>query len=154
MKTPEYYMNLAIKEAQKAILEDEVPIGAVIVCGDKVISRAHNKRDGKNLTYAHAEMLAIEKANKKLDSWRMPDCDIYVTLEPCIMCMGAIIQSRIRNIYYGAKDPKGGAVISSINVLEAKNINHHPNVIGGIKEQECSEIISNYFKTKRKMKTC
>ena len=154
MKSPEYYMNLALKEAQKAVLEDEVPIGAIIVCDGKVIARAHNKRDGKNLTYAHAEMLAIEKANKKLGSWRMPECDLYVTLEPCIMCMGAIIQSRIRNIYYGAKDPKGGAVISSINVLEAKNINHHPNVIGGIKEEECSQIISNYFKNKRQKRTC
>lgn len=146
-------MNLALKEAEKAALEDEVPVGAVIVCDDKVIARAHNQRDKKNLTYAHAEMLAIIKANKKLGSWRMPECDIYITLEPCIMCMGAIIQSRIKNIYYGAKDPKGGAVISSINVLEANNINHHPNVVGGILEEQCSRIITNYFKNKRK-KTC
>ena len=153
-KDANYYMSLALKEAEKAVLEDEVPVGAVIVCDDKVIARAHNRRDGLNMTYAHAEILAINKANKKLESWRMPDCDIYITLEPCIMCMGAIIQSRIRNIYYGAKDPKGGAVISSINVLEAKNINHHPNVIGGIMEEECSKIISDYFKNKRKSKTC
>lgn len=146
-------MNLALKEAEKAALEDEVPVGAVIVCDDKVIARAHNQRDKKNLTYAHAEMLAIIKANKKLGSWRMPRCDIYITLEPCIMCMGAIIQSRIKNIYYGAKDPKGGAVISSITVLEANNINHHPNVVGGILEEQCSKIITNYFKSKRK-KTC
>lgn len=146
-------MNLALKEAEKAALEDEVPVGAVVVCDDKVIARAHNQRDKKNLTYAHAEMLAIIKANKKLGSWRMPECDIYITLEPCIMCMGAIIQSRIKNIYYGAKDPKGGAVISSINVLEANNINHHPNVVGGILEEQCSKIITNYFKNKRK-KTC
>ena len=146
-------MNLALEEAEKAALEDEVPVGAVIVCDDKVVARAHNQRDKKNLTYAHAEMLAIIKANKKLGSWRMPECDIYITLEPCIMCMGAIIQSRIKNIYYGAKDPKGGAVISSINVLEANNINHHPNVVGGILEEQCSKIITNYFKNKRK-KTC
>ena len=146
-------MNLALKEAEKAALEDEVPVGAVVVCDDKIIARAHNQRDKKNLTYAHAEMLAIIKANKKLGSWRMPECDIYITLEPCIMCMGAIIQSRIKNIYYGAKDPKGGAVISSINVLEANNINHHPNVVGGILEEQCSKIITNYFKNKRK-KTC
>ena len=153
-KDVNYYMSLALKEAEKAILEDEVPVGAVIVCDDKVIARAHNRRDGLNMTYAHAEMLAINKANKKLGSWRMPECDIYITLEPCIMCMGAIIQSRIKNIYYGAKDPKGGAAISSINVLEAKNINHHPNVVGGIMEEECSKIISDYFKNKRKSKTC
>ena len=152
-KDHNYFMNLALKEAEKAALEDEVPVGAVIVCDDKVIARAHNQRDKKNLTYAHAEMLAIIKANKKLGSWRMPECDIYITLEPCIMCMGAIIQSRIKNIYYGAKDPKGGAVISSINVLEANNINHHPNVVGGILEEQCSKIITKYFKNKRK-KTC
>lgn len=149
MKSPEYYMSIAIKEAKKAILEDEVPIGAVIVYQDKIITKAHNQRDKKNLTYAHAEMLAIEKANKKLGSWRIPDCDIYITLEPCIMCMGALIQSRIKNIYYGADDPKGGAVHSSINVLEAKNINHHPNVIRGIKKEECSSLLTNYFKNKR-----
>ena len=153
-KDAPYYMSLALKEAEKAVSEDEVPVGAVIVCDDKVIARAHNRRDGLNMTYAHAEMLAINKANKKLGSWRMPECDIYITLEPCVMCMGTIIQSRIRNIYYGAKDPKGGAVISSINVLEAKNINHHPNVVGGIMEEECSKIISEYFKNKRKSKTC
>ena len=152
-KDHNYFMNLALKEAEKAALEDEVPVGAVVVCDDKIIARAHNQRDKKNLTYAHAEMLAIIKANKKLGSWRMPECDIYITLEPCIMCMGAIIQSRIKNIYYGAKDPKGGAVISSINVLEANNINHHPNVVGGILEEQCSKIITNYFKNKRK-KTC
>ena len=152
-KDHNYFMNLALEEAEKAALEDEVPVGAVIVCDDKVVARAHNQRDKKNLTYAHAEMLAIIKANKKLGSWRMPECDIYITLEPCIMCMGAIIQSRIKNIYYGAKDPKGGAVISSINVLEANNINHHPNVVGGILEEQCSKIITNYFKNKRK-KTC
>ena len=153
-KDPTYYMSLAYKEAEKAVIEDEVPIGAVIVMGDKVIARAHNKRDGQNLTFAHAEMLAITKANKKLGSWRMPECDIYITLEPCIMCMGAIIQARFKNVYYGAKDPKGGAVVSSINVLEASNINHHPNVVGGILEEQCSSIISNYFKKKRKIKTC
>ena len=147
-------MSLALKEAEKAAQEDEVPVGAVIVCGDKVISRGHNKRDTLNMTYAHAEMMAINKANKKLKSWRMPDCDIYITLEPCIMCMGAIIQSRFKNVYYGAKDLKGGAVISSINVLEAKNINHRPNVVGGIMEEECSKIISEYFRNKRKLKTC
>ena len=150
MKKPEYYMSLALKEAQKALLEDETPIGCVIVKDDKVIARGHNKRETKNLVTSHAEIEAITKANKKLKSWRLVDCDLYVTVEPCIMCGGAIIQSRIRNVYYGAKDLKGGAFGSSINILEANNINHRPNIIGGILEEECAIIIKNYFKNKRK----
>lgn len=149
MKNIEFYMSLALKEAQKALLIDEVPIGCVIVKDDKVISRGFNHREKKNLVSSHAEMEAISKANKKLKSWRLEGCDIYVTLEPCLMCAGALIQSRIRNIYFGAKDYKGGAFGSSINVLETKNINHHPNVIGGILEEECSSLISTYFKAKR-----
>ncbi len=143
-------MSLAIKEAIKASFEDETPIGCVIVKDDKVIARGHNKREHKNLVTSHAEIEAITKANKKLKSWRLIDCDIYVTVEPCIMCAGAIIQSRIKNVYYGASDPKGGAFGSSLNALDANNINHHPNVIGGILKDECAIIIKNYFKNKRK----
>lgn len=143
------FMKLAIKEAKKAENKDEVPIGCVIVKDDKVIARGHNLRESENLVSNHAEMIAIRKANKKLGSWRLEGCDIYVTLEPCIMCSGAIIQSRIANIIYGADDFKGGAFGSSINVLDSKNINHHPNVIKGILKEECSTIISEYFKTKR-----
>ena len=143
------YMSLALKEAEKAKNKDEVPIGCVIVKDDKVIARGHNLRESKNDVSSHAEMEAIRKANKKLNSWRLVDADIYVTVEPCLMCMGAIIQSRIRKIYYGAKDLKGGAIESSISALDAKNINHHPEVEGGILEKECQEIISNYFKAKR-----
>ncbi|MBE6141251.1 MAG: nucleoside deaminase [Erysipelotrichaceae bacterium] len=150
MKNPAYYMSLALKEAQKALLEDETPIGCVIVKDDKVIARAHNKRETKNLVISHAEIEAITKANKKLKSWRLVDCDLYVTVEPCIMCGGAIIQSRIRNVYYGAGDPKGGAFGGSINILGANNINHRPNIIGGILAEECAIIIKNYFKNKRK----
>ena len=145
-----YFMKKALQEAKKALLIDEVPIGCVIVKDDKIIARGYNKRESKQDVTSHAEIEAIKKANKKLNSWRLVDCDIYITLEPCIMCMGAIIQSRIRNIYYGAEDFKGGAVSSSINVLEAKNINHHPNVEGGILKDECSLIITNYFKQKRR----
>ena len=143
-------MSLALKEAQKALLEDETPIGCVIVKDDKVIARGHNKRETKNLVTSHAEIEAITKANKKLKSWRLVDCDLYVTVEPCIMCAGAIIQSRIRNVYYGAPDNKGGALGSSINILDANNINHRPNIIGGILEEDCAIIIKNYFKNKRK----
>ena len=142
-------MKEAIKEAKKAELIDEVPIGCVIVKDDKVIARGHNVRETKNTPLGHAEIIAIDKASKKLKAWRLEDCDIYITLEPCIMCAGAIIQSRIRHIYYGAKDFKGGALGSSINVLEAKDINHHPMVTSGILEEECSNIISQYFKGKR-----
>lgn len=146
-------MREAIKEAKKAELIDEVPIGCVIVKNDKIISRGHNVRETKQNPIGHAEIIAIRKAAKKLNSWRLEDCDIYITLEPCIMCSGAIIQSRIKTIYYGASDPKGGALGSSIDVLTANGINHHLNVEGGVLKEECSSIISNYFKAKREKKS-
>lgn len=142
-------MSLAIKEAQKAAFKDEVPIGCVIVKDNKVISRGHNNRENKKDVTSHAEMEAIRKANKKLNNWRLIDCDIYITLEPCLMCMGALYQSHINTIYYGASDPKGGAVHSSIEFSKINNLNHYPNIIGGILEEECSQIIKNYFKNKR-----
>ena len=145
-------MKEALKEAKKAELIDEVPIGCVIVKEDKIIARGHNQRETNQSPIGHAEIIAINKASKKLKSWRLEGCDIYVTLEPCIMCSGAIIQSRIRKVYYGAFDPKGGALGSSINVLEAQNINHHPEVISGVMQEECSKIITNYFKAKRQNK--
>ena len=148
----EKYMRLAIKKAYKAELIDEVPIGCVIVKDNKVISRGYNKRETKKDVTGHAEIEAIRKASKKLNDWQLVDCDLYVTIEPCIMCMGAILQSRIRNVYYGSEDFKGGGAGSSINVLEAKNINHHPNVEGGILKEECSEIVKKYFANKRKNK--
>lgn len=146
------FMKEAIKEAKKALLIDEVPIGCVIVKDNKIIARGHNVRESKNSPIGHAEIEAINKASKKLKSWRLEGCDIYITLEPCIMCSGAIIQSRIENIYFGANDLKGGALISSINVLDAKNINHHPKVHEGILKEECSSLISDYFKNKREEK--
>ena len=146
------FMKEAIKEAKKALLIDEVPIGCVIVKDNKIIARGHNVRESKNSPIGHAEIEAINKASKKLKSWRLEGCDIYITLEPCIMCSGAIIQSRIENIYFGASDPKGGALISSINVLDTKNINHHPKVHEGILKEECSSLISDYFKNKREKK--
>lgn len=153
MEKKERYMREAIKEAKKAELIDEVPIGCVIVKNDKIISRGHNVRETEQNPIGHAEIIAIRKASKKLNSWRLEDCDIYITLEPCIMCSGAIIQSRIKTIYYGASDPKGGALGSSIDVLTANGINHHPNVEGGVLKEECSSIISNYFKAKREKKS-
>ena len=146
------YMKEALKEAKKAELLDEVPIGCVIVKNDKIIARGHNQRETKQSPIGHAEIVAITKASKKLNSWRLEGCDIYVTLEPCIMCSGAIIQSRINKVYFGASDPKGGAFGSSLNVLDAKNINHYPEIISGVLKEECSQIITNYFRAKRQSK--
>ena len=144
------YMSEALKEAQLASLEDEVPIGCVIVKDDQIIARAHNQRETTNNPLGHAETLAIKKASEILNDWQLVDCDLYVTIEPCIMCAGAIIQSRIRKVIYGAPDFKGGAFGSSIDILSANNINHRPEIIKGIMENECSEIIKTYFKSKRK----
>ena len=152
MEKIERFMREAIKEAKKAELIDEVPIGCVIVKDDKIISRGHNVRETKQSPIGHAEIIAVNKASKKLNSWRLEDCDIYITLEPCIMCSGAIIQSRIRHVYFGAFDPKGGALGSSINVLEANNINHHPEITSGLLQEECSSLLTNYFKSKRMKK--
>ena len=148
----EHFMKLAIKEAEKASKIDEVPIGCVIVKDNKVISRGFNRRENKMMVTSHAEIEAINKANKKLSNWRLVDCDIYVTIEPCLMCMGAIYQSHIKNVYFVAKDPKGGAVSSSIEFNDIKNLNHYPNIEGGILEEECSSIIKEYFKKKRDSK--
>ena len=143
---------MALKEAMKAAEEDEVPIGCVIVKNNKVISRGHNRREIKNDVTSHAEIEAIRKASKKLNDWQLVDCDLYVTIEPCIMCMGAICQSHIKNVYYGSEDPKGGAVVSSIKFTDIKNLNHYPNVEGGILKEECSKIVKEFFANKRKNK--
>ena len=140
----------ALKEAELAKLEDEVPIGCVIVKDNQIIARAHNQREITNNPLGHAETLAIKKASEVLNDWQLVDCDLYVTIEPCIMCGGAIIQSRIRKVIYGAPDLKGGAFGSSINILDAQNINHRPEIVKGILEEECTKIIKDYFKSKRK----
>ena len=139
----------ALKEASLAALEDEVPIGCVIVKDGKIIARAHNQRDKTNNPLGHAEVLAIKKASEIVKDWQLVNCDLYVTIEPCLMCAGAIIQSRIKRVIYGAPDSKGGAFGSSINVLSASNINHRPEVVKGVLESECSQVIKDYFKSKR-----
>ena len=149
MERYEKYMLEALKEAELAAKEDEVPIGCVIVKDDKIISRAHNQRDKSHNPLGHAETLAIKQASEIIGDWQLVDCELYVTIEPCIMCSGAIIQSRIKRVVYGAPDIKGGAFGSSINILESKNINHYPEVVKGILEEECAAIIKNYFKAKR-----
>ena len=135
----EKFMEEALKEAKKAYKKDEVPVGAVIVKDGKIISRAHNLRESKNMATAHAEILAIEKASKKISSWRLVDCDMYVTLEPCTMCMGAIISSRIRNLYIGALDKKTGACGSFVD-LSMYKYNHTVNIYKGILLEKCEYI--------------
>ena len=148
MTREEKFIKKALKEAQKAQLKDEVPIGCVIVKDDKIIARGHNLRETKKDVTRHAEIVAIEKACKKIGSWRLVDCEIYVTLEPCAMCAGAIYQARIKRVVYGADDLKGGALGGNFDLYKEK-LNHYPIVEKGILKEECSNIISNYFKTKR-----
>ena len=145
-------MKEAIKQAKKAAQKDEVPIGCVIVKDDQIIARAYNKREMKQCSTAHAEILAIEKACKKLGSWRLEDCDLYVTLEPCPMCSGAIIQSRIRNVIFGDYDTKGGCMGSNMNINDVRGFNHYPDIEGGILQDECSRLLKEFFKAKRKKK--
>ena len=147
----EVFMKEAIKEAKKAYRKNEVPIGAVIVYKNKIISRGYNLREKKNNSLMHAEIIAINKACKKLKSWRLTECDLYVTLEPCPMCAGAIIQSRIKNIFFGAYDSKGGCVKSRVNLFEEGLFNHNVNVVGSILESECSEILKDFFRKLRKV---
>lgn len=149
----EKFMVEAIKEAKKAELIDEVPIGCVIVKDDKIIARGYNLRESKQRSTAHAEIIAIEKACRKLKSWRLEGCSLYVTLEPCPMCSGAILQSRIEHVVYGAKDPKGGCMESCMNMYEVKGFNHYPDVIGGVLEDECGSLLKTFFKRKREQKS-
>ena len=148
----ERFMREALKQARKAYEEDEVPIGAVIVKDGKIIARGHNKKEKTGVSIWHAEMDVIRKASQKLGDWRLEDCDLYVTLEPCPMCAGACIQSRIRKIYYGASDPKGGSIGTLIDLYDVKGYNHYPQKEGGVLEEECAGILKEYFKSKRKRK--
>ena len=146
------YMHEAIKEAKKAQKIDEVPIGCVIVKDGCIIARGYNKKEKKQDVTSHAEIEAIRKASKKLNNWRLVDCDLYVTLEPCIMCCSAIVQSRIRKVYYGAIDAKGGGVESLVRSFDIQGLNHNVLSQGGILEEECSNLLKDYFKQKRTKK--
>lgn len=143
------YMKQALKEAQKAYDKGEVPVGCVIVYEDKIIARGHNLRETKQNALCHAEIIALNKAYKKIGYWRLNDCDIYITLEPCPMCSGAIIQSRIRHVYYGAYDKKGGCAESLLNLFDYP-FNHSVLVTGGVNEEECRAIMSRFFQEIRK----
>ena len=143
------FMWEAIKEAEKSAALDEVPVGAVIVNDNKIIARGHNLREKTNDPTAHAEIVAIRKACKKLKSWRLEGCTIYVTIEPCAMCAGTLLWTRIDRIVFGANDVKGGAIGSSFELFRVKNINHHPEITRGVLDGACAALISNFFKKKR-----
>ena len=146
-------MRLAIKEAVKAKEKDEVPIGAVLVLDGKVIAKGHNLMEKTQLATAHAEINVINKACKKLKSWRLDGAELYVTIEPCSMCAGAIANARIKKVYFGAFERKSGCAYSKFPILSESGLNHTVEFEGGILENECAEIIKNYFKAKRKEKS-
>ncbi len=143
------FMDAALKEAQKAAKENEVPVGAVIVYKDKIIAAAHNKCKKESNSTAHAEISAIKKAEKLLKKEKLTDCSIYVTLEPCLMCAGAIMGARIGEVVYGAADNEMGAVESAVNVFNNECFNYKPKIFGGIREAECKALIQDFFKKLR-----
>lgn len=148
----EKFMKEALKEAKKAYNKLEVPVGAVVVKNGKIIARAHNLKESKKDTTKHAEILAIQKASKKLNAWRLTDCEMYVTLEPCTMCAGALIQARLGKLYIGAMDYKTGACGSILNVLQDYPFNHKIKYETGILKEECEKILQDFFKELRKSK--
>jgi tRNA(adenine34) deaminase len=144
-------MRQALDQARAALAEDEVPIGAVIVHDGRVIGAAHNQRETLRDPTAHAEMIAITQAATALASWRLEGCTLYVTLEPCPMCAGAIVQSRINTVVYGALDPKAGAVQSLYQLLADARLNHQCKVVSGVLAEECGKLLSDFFQSKRRM---
>lgn len=152
IQTDEYYMSLALEQARRALALDEVPVGAVIVQEGKVIASGCNLRELDRRATAHAELLAIEQACRTLGGWRLPRCTLYVTLEPCPMCAGAIINARIDRVVFGAYDYKAGSCGSLINLFELP-YNHKPQLTAGVLEQECSELLTSFFRRKRQKKT-
>lgn len=145
-------MRLAIDEALKAKDKSEVPIGAVIVQNDEVIASAYNLRETEQRSVAHAELLAIDEACKKLGTWRLEDATLYVTLEPCPMCAGAIVLSRVKRVVFGAYDPKGGCAGTLLNLLEFEKFNHQAEVVGGMLEEECGSLLTTFFRELRQRK--
>lgn len=145
----EFYMDEAIAEAIKAQEMDEVPVGVVVVKDGVIVGRGHNEKEKRRDATAHGEILAIQDASAHLGSWRLSDCDMYVTLEPCPMCAGAIVMARVRRLFIGADDPKSGACGSLMNVVQDNRLNHRVEVVRGIKAQECSYLLKEFFKKKR-----
>lgn len=147
----QHYMRLALSEASAAAAEDEAPVGAVIVRGDQLVASAHNQREALHDPTAHAEMIAITQAAEAMGDWRLEGCTLYVTLEPCPMCAGAIVLARIPRVVYGASDPKAGAVDSLFNLLSDARLNHRSEVVAGVLAPECSAALSDFFQRKRRL---
>lgn len=152
MTQDEKYMKAALREAKKAYQLDEVPIGCIIVQNDKIIARGYNRRNTDKNTLAHAELSAIKKASKKTGDWRLEDCTMYVTLEPCQMCAGAIVQSRLGKVVIGSMNPKAGCAGSVINLLQMKQFNHQVEMVTGVLGEECSKMLSGFFLELREKK--
>lgn len=152
MDRHEYYMREALKEAKLAGEKGEVPVGAVVVLQDEIIGRGHNQREIGDDPTAHAEIVAIREAGKKLQSWRLTGAVLYVTLEPCPMCAGAMLQSRVERVVYGLDDPKAGSAGSLINILQFPGFNHSVKIIGGILAEESQKLLKDFFKNKREKK--
>lgn len=148
----ERFMKEAIKQARKAAAIEEVPIGCVIVQNDKIIARGYNRRNTQGCTLAHAELIAIRKASRKLQDWRLEDCTLYVTLEPCPMCAGAILQARIPRIVIGTMNPKAGCAGSILNILQNQRFNHQVEQTEGVLQQECQQMMQDFFQTLRRQK--
>lgn len=146
----EQYMQLAIEQAKRAEEDNEVPIGAIIVCNDKVIATGYNKRETTQKTTAHAELIAIERANEVLGTWRLENCTLYVTLEPCSMCAGAIVQSRMKRVVYGATDPKAGCAGTILNLLQQDSFNHQVEITANVLGDDCGQMLTDFFKSLRK----
>ena len=149
----EKYMKEAIRQARKAYAIGEVPIGCVIVYKDKIIGRGYNRRMADKNTLSHAELIAIRKASRKMDDWRLEECTMYVTLEPCQMCSGAIVQSRIPRVVIGCMNPKAGCAGSILNLLQMKEFNHQAELTTGVLEEECSQMMKDFFKELRSRRT-
>ena len=144
-----YFMRLALREAERALAHDDVPIGAVLVRGGEVLAAAHNERELRADPTAHAEILALREASSALGYWRLLDCTLYVTLEPCAMCAGAIVLARMARVVYGATDPKAGACGSVIDVLCEPRLNHCPEVVSGVLAPDCGQLLSEFFASRR-----
>ncbi|ARJ51107.1 tRNA adenosine(34) deaminase TadA [Staphylococcus lutrae] len=152
MTSHQYYMSIALEEARQAAQKGEVPIGAIVVKDGEIIARAHNLREIDQQPTAHAEHIAIEQAAKVLGTWRLEGCTLYVTLEPCVMCAGAIVMSRVDQVVYGAADPKGGCVGSLMNLVQDHRMNHRATVVTGVLAYSCGEILRQFFKSLRMRK--
>ena len=152
LTTDEKYMKEAMKQAKKALKAGDVPIGCVIVYEDKIIARGYNKRNAKKTTLAHAELLAMAKASKVIGDWRLEDCTMYVTLEPCQMCAGAIVQARIPKVVIGTMNPKAGCAGSVLNLLQIEQFNHQVEVVYDVLKEECSIMLSDFFRSLRELK--